>query len=72
MEDYTIIVIGFDRHEFCSVIEIVYVPEATDAADAGKIAAQVYSLHTGIPVQPLYATHGRSYLEKLTSGDVFI
>jgi hypothetical protein len=54
------------------VIEIVYVPEATDAADAGKIAAQVYSLHTGIPVQPLYATHGRIYLEKLTSGDVFI
>jgi hypothetical protein len=71
MKDYTIIVIGFNTHELCLVIEIVYVPEAEGAAEAGEIAARVYGLQTGVTVQPLYAAEGRVNLEKLTIDDVF-
>ena len=72
MADFTVVVMGFDRASLCAVVEPVYVPEALDMADAGKIAAAGYKAKTGILVQSLYAATGRVELEKLTQKDVLI
>jgi len=36
--DFTILVVGFDRENFCAVIESIYVPEALNQAEAGRLA----------------------------------
>jgi hypothetical protein len=70
--DFTILVVGFDRKNFCAVIESIYVPEALDLTDAGWQAAEGYEAQTGIAVLPLYGAAGRINLEKLAADDVVI
>jgi hypothetical protein len=72
MTDFTILVVGFDRENFCAVIESIYVPEALNQTEAGWMAAEGYEVRTGIVVQPLYAAPGRVHLEKLAADDVVI
>jgi hypothetical protein len=72
MTDFTILVVGFDRKNFCAVIESVYVREALDLTEAGWMAAEGYEAQTGIAVLPLYGAAGRVNLEKLAADDVVI
>ena len=66
MADFTIILMGFDPHTICVVVEPVYVVQALTAWEAGQLAADAYTAQTGIPVRPLYAAPGPNTLEKLT------
>jgi len=72
MADFTILVVGFERSTLCCVVEPVYVREAPDQAEAGRLAAEGYEAQTGIKVQPLYAAAGQVELEKLTEKTVVI
>lgn len=72
MTDFTILVVGFDRKNFCAVIESIYVAEAPNLTDAGWQAAEGYEAQTGIAVLPLYGAPGRINLEKLAADDVVI
>ena len=61
--DFTVVVAGIVRETFAKVIEDVYVPEASDPDEAGRLAAASYEAETGIAVLPVYAFPGRAVPE---------
>lgn len=69
---YTVLVMGFDIQSLCVVVDPVYVPEATMAEEAGKVAEYLYKKQTGIEVQALYAASGDIPLVKLKHETVVV
>lgn len=56
---FTVVVAGMIRGIFSVVIEAVYVPDASDPAEAGLLATARFEAATGIAVIPaeIYAGH---------------
>ena len=59
MSGFTVVVAGMIRGTFSVVIEAVYVPDASDPAEAGLLATARFEAATGIAVIPAEIYSGR-------------
>jgi len=56
---FTVVVAGMIRGTFSVVVEAVYVPDASDPAEAGLLATARFEAATGIAVIPAEIYSGR-------------
>ena len=63
MSGFTVVVAGMIRGTFSVVVEAVYVPDASDPAEAGLLATARFEAATGIAVIPAEIYSGQSGCE---------